>query len=130
MIQLQMITPQGLYLQQEVESVHVTTIEGETTILTNHMPIVAMLKVSPCVVTINKEKHYYSIGEGLLQFKDNKMNILTDSIEAQAEIDEQRAQAAKDRAMQRLSKISPDIDVARAQLALAKAMNRIKVKHY
>ena len=130
MIQLQMITPQGLYLQQEVESVHVTTIEGETTILTNHMPIVAMLKVSPCVVTINKEKHYYSIGEGLLQFKDNKMNILTDSIETQAEIDEQRAQAAKDRAMQRLSKISPDIDVARAQLALAKALNRIKVKHY
>lgn len=130
MIQLQMITPKGLYLKEEVESVHVTTIEGETTILTNHMPIVAMLKVSPCIVTINKEKHYYAIGEGLLQFKDNKMNILTDSIESQADIDEQRAQAAKDRAMQRLSKISPDIDVARAQLALAKAMNRIKVKRY
>ena len=130
MIQLQMITPQGLYLQQEVESVHVTTIEGETTILTNHMPIVAMLKVSPCIITMSKEKHYYAIGEGLLQFKDNKMNILTDSIESQAEIDELRAQAAKDRAMERLAKISPDTDVVRAQLALAKAMNRIKVKNY
>lgn len=130
MIQLQLITPKGLYLKEEVESVHVTTIEGETTILTNHMPIVAMLKVSPCIVTINKEKHYFAIGEGLLQFKDNHMNILTDSIEAQSDIDEERAQAAKDRAMQRLSKISPDIDVARAQLALAKAMNRIKVKHF
>ena len=58
------------------------------------------------------------------------MNILTDSIDSQAEIDEQRAQAAKDRAMERLAKISPDTDVARAQLALAKAMNRIKVKNY
>ena len=130
MIQLKMITPQGLYLQAEVESVHVTTIEGETTILPHHMPIVAMLKVSPCVITINKEKHIYAIGEGLMQFKNNRMNILTDSIESQEEIDEQRALEAKNRAMERLAKISPDIDVERAQLALAKAINRIHVKHY
>lgn len=130
MIQLKIITPQGLYLQKEVESVHVTTIEGETTILPNHMPIVAMLKVAPCIITAQKEKEYFAMGESLLQFKDNKMNILTDAIESQAEIDENRALAAKERAEERLNKMSSDLDVARAQLALSKAMNRIKVKHF
>lgn len=130
MIQLQIITPQGLYLKTEVESVHVTTIEGETTILSNHMPIVAMLKVAPCIITKNKEKENYAIGEGLLQMKNNRMNILTDTIESQQEIDEKRAQEAKQRAMERLAKISPDTDVERAQLALSKALNRIKVKHF
>ena len=46
------------------------------------------------------------------------------------EIDENRALAAKERAEERLNKMSSDLDVARAQLALSKAMNRIKVKHF
>ena len=48
MIKLKIITPLGLYKEGEVEAVHVTTVDGETTILSNHMPIVAMLKTCKC----------------------------------------------------------------------------------
>ena len=43
MIKIKIITPLGLYKEGEVGGVHVRTVEGETTILPNHMPIVAML---------------------------------------------------------------------------------------
>ena len=50
MIKLKIITPLGLYKEGEVEAVHVTTVDGETTILSNHMPIVAMLKTCKCTL--------------------------------------------------------------------------------
>lgn len=129
MIHVKIITPKGLYLECDAESVHVTTQEGETTILPNHMPMVAMLKISPCILTVQKETQIYAISEGLMQFQNNQMHILSDAVESQTEIDETRAQEAKSRAMERLAHINKDVEVERAQLALARALNRIEVKH-
>ena len=56
MIKLKIITPLGLYKEGEVEAVHVTTVDGETTILSNHMPIVAMLKTCKCTLSEHKEQ--------------------------------------------------------------------------
>ena len=43
MIALKIITPLGLYKECEVEAVNVKTVEGERTILSHHVPLVAML---------------------------------------------------------------------------------------
>ena len=43
MIKLKIITPLGFYKECEDASVHDATVDGETTILPNHMPIVSML---------------------------------------------------------------------------------------
>ena len=45
------------------------------------------------------------------------------------EIDEERAEAAKQRALTHLQSGNPNEDLKRAQVALEKAINRIKVKH-
>ena len=127
MITLKIITPIGLYKEGVVESVHVTTVEGETTILTDHMPIVAMLKTCKCTLQENGEKKEYALAGGLLQFSNNEMRILTDAIEGRAEIDIQRAEKAKKRAEERLRKKDSRTNIQRAEIALAKAMNRIRV---
>lgn len=127
MITLKIITPIGLYKEGVVESVHVTTVEGETTILTDHMPIVAMLKTCKCTLQEKGEKKDYALAGGLLQFNNNEMRILTDAIEGREEIDIKRAEQAKKRAEERLRKKDSRTNIQRAEISLAKAINRIRV---
>ena len=53
MIAFKVVTPKGEYLKQEVKSIHVKTVVGETTILPNHMPIFASLV--PCKLVLKNE---------------------------------------------------------------------------
>lgn len=126
MIKVKIITPIGLYMDEEVEAVNVRTVEGETTILSNHMPLVAMLATSKCSLKQNGVYKPYAISGGLLQFGNNEMRILTDAIEGKEEIDLERAKEARKRAEARLAK-TKDINIKRAEIALAKAINRIHI---
>ena len=127
MIQIKIITPLGLYTEEEIESINLKTVEGYRTILSNHIPLVAMLDTCKCTLKEKGNTHCYALAGGLLQINDNEMRILTDDIEGKEEIDIERAQRAKQRAEKRLLKSEEDIDLKRAEIALAKAINRIKI---
>lgn len=127
MLHIKIITPLGLYLECEGESIHVATVEGETTLLPNHMPLVAMLKPCRCVLRIDGKNEVYALSGGLLQLADNEARILTDAIEGRAEIDIERARRARERAEKRLAKKDDKTDLQRAEVALKKAINRIHV---
>lgn len=126
MIKLKIITPIGLYMDEEVEAVKVRTVEGEVTILSNHMPMVAMLVTSKCSLKQSGQFKPYAIAGGLMQFGNNEMRILSDAVEGKESIDIERAKRAKERAEARLAK-AEDINIKRAEIALAKAINRIQI---
>lgn len=127
MLSIKIITPLGLYVEQEVEAVHVKTVEGETTLLPNHIPLVAMLETCKLQLRSNGAYKDYALAGGMLHLLENKVMILTDAIEGHSEIDIERARRAVERAQQRLQKNDGNINIARAEVALAKAMNRIHV---
>lgn len=127
MLTVKIITPTGLYLERECEAVHTTTVEGEMTLLSHHIPIVAMLKTSKLSLKFNGEYKHYALAGGMLHLHDDHINILTDAIEGETEIDLKRAQAAKERAEKRLAKQDANTNIKRAEVALAKAINRIKI---
>ena len=127
MIALKIITPLGLYKECEVEAVNVKTVEGERTILSHHVPLVAMLATCRCSLKENGVYQDYALAGGLLQMSNNEMRILTDAIEGRAEIDIERAKRAKERAEKRLVKQDERTNIKRAEVALAKAINRINV---
>ena len=127
MIALKIITPLGLYKECEVEAVNVKTVEGERTILPHHVPLVAMLATCRCSLKENGVYQDYALAGGLLQMSNNEMRILTDAIEGRAEIDIERAKRAKERAEKRLPKQDERTNIKRAEVALAKAINRINV---
>ena len=127
MIALKIITPLGLYKECEVEAVNVKTVEGERTILSHHVPLVAMLATCRCSLKENGVYQDYALAGGLLQMSNNEMRILTDAIEGRAEIDIERAKSAKERAEKRLAKQDERTNIKRAEVALAKAINRINV---
>lgn len=127
MIKLKIITPLGLYKEGEVEAVHLRTVEGETTILPNHIPLVAMVDTCKCSLREKGVSVDYAMASGLLQFANNEMRILSDAVEGREEIDVERAKRAKQRAEQRLAKLDSKTNVKRAEVALAKAINRLRL---
>ncbi len=128
MMKVKIVTPQGLYNTYEVEKIHVTTSDGECALLSNHMPMVAMLQISPMILIIDKEDKIFAISGGILHLADNQAEILVDSIEGQEEIDLARANAAKERAQKRLEKRDANTSIRRAEVAMQRAVNRIHVK--
>lgn len=127
MIHIKIITPLGLYTERDVEAVNVRSVEGEMTLLPMHTPIVAMLETCKLQLMENGKYKDYALAGGMLHLKDDQLKILTDAIEGQAEIDIERARRAKERAERRLQKKDAHTNIKRAEVALAKAINRIKV---
>ncbi len=127
MIHIKIITPLGLYMERDVEAVRVRSVEGEMTILPMHTPLVAMLETCKLQLIENGQYQDYALAGGMLHLKDDQLNMLTDAIEGQSEIDIERAERAKQRAERRLQKKDSKTNIKRAEVALAKAINRIKV---
>jgi F-type H+-transporting ATPase subunit epsilon len=80
------------------------------------------------VIEINSVRYIYAIGGGIININENGIILLLDSIERSDEINLQRALDAKKRAEKRLSDLEDkNIDKNRAKLALARALNRIRL---
>ncbi len=127
MMQIRIVTPQGVYMEREIQEIHVTTVEGERTILSNHAPLFASLVACPLILRVDGDERYYAISGGLLQVGNNQVTILTDAIEGTDEIDIERARRALERAQQRIEKKDTNTNMRRSELALARAINRIRV---
>src|SRR5262249_35870279 len=68
----------------------------------------------------------YFVGGGFVEVADNQARVIADVGEPASEIDEQRAREAEERARARLKENKPDMDLARAEVALARALARIQ----
>ncbi len=126
-IHCRIVTPLGVYKEFDTDIINIVTLDGQQGILPNHMPLVTMLKISAMTTVEPEGRQEYAVAGGLFYFRDNKAEILTDAIENKADIDADRAEQAKNRAESRLASNDPEIDMKRAQVALSKALNRLKV---
>jgi F-type H+-transporting ATPase subunit epsilon len=79
--------------------------------------------------TAGSEKEVLSVTAGFAEVFKNKVSILVDAAERVTEIDAERARKAMERAKERLSRDRSDkeIDFARAEAALRRAVARLKV---
>ena len=125
---LAIISPKGVYLEKDVESLTVKLTSGYRTILSHHASLIGALDYAPMHFVENGKTHYFALHGGAISIKDNKVSLIVNAVEAKDEIDISRAKDAKKRAEERLAKKDSDInlDVKRAQLALARALARIK----
>jgi len=125
---LEIVTPERLVFSEQVDRLKATGIDGELGILAGHIPMVTPLKVAPLAFQAGKQRTTYAIQGGFLEVRADKVVVLADSAEKASDIDVDRARAAKERAERRLNNRSQDhTDFRRAELALQRAMNRIKV---
>ena len=79
---LEIVNPEKSFLSKEnVSEVVVPAYEGEMGILKNHISIISFLKPGLVKVfeTDSKEENYY-VEDGIIEFKNNCLSILTSNI--------------------------------------------------
>ena len=127
---LDIYTPYGHYLSDEIEFLSVSSEEYKLGILADHAEMISTVKI--CEIEIEKDglRNYYATSGGMIKVKNNQVDLILQTIESADEIDLERAKAAKERAERRLEeKPLETIAQTRARLALARANNRINIKN-
>ena len=125
-INLKIITHEKELFNEEVDGIYSRSVEGEFGILPDHQPFMSALDIGVTRAERNGEMEYFTTMGGIFQFKNNEALILTDLAERGCDIDVTRAKSAKERAEARIGSHEVEIDNVRAQIALAKAMARLK----
>jgi F-type H+-transporting ATPase subunit epsilon len=120
------VAPAGEVLNTEVEFILAPGAEGELGILANHSPLIANLVIGVVRYTQNGKVEKMAIGGGFLEVAQNKATILADTAELAESIDVARAEAAKERAEKRLGEKQAETDMIRAEVALKRAVTRLR----
>lgn len=127
------MTPDGRVYEQKGDFLIVTTTYAPMGILPNHVPVLATLKVDEVRFKHDGEQDRIAVNGGFIEFSNNVATIVADSAERQADIDVSRAQSAQERAKKAIEKAKAEKDpdtLARAEVALRRAINRINVANH
>ena len=125
-IRLDVVTPYGLVLSEDVDELTASGSEGEFGVLPGHVPFITTLKTGVLVSKKEGRMQYVFVSSGYAEVSFNKVVVLADSAERADDIDVERALAAKRRAEERL-KQAEKIDFARTTAAIERATIRIQV---
>lgn len=125
---LTIVTPDGKKITDEVEILNCFTSGGAVGILAGHLPMVAVLEINKLNYKKDGQSYDFAISGGILNVKENEVIVLAETFESADDIDLDRATKAKERAEERLNNPKEDTDIARAELALKRAINRLSLK--
>ena len=110
---LEIITAERQVYSDEVDMVIAPGIDGQLGILPQHAPLMTILKPGEMTVRKDGEDMYVAVAGGFMEVIGNKVSVLADACERSDEIDEERAQAAMERAQERLANSGSGMDLTR-----------------
>jgi len=126
-LQLQIVSADKSLVNETVDEVEIPGADGYFGVLPGHTPLLALLGAGEMWYRRGTEVHHLVIALGFAEVQPDAVTILAQIAERPDEIDVARAEAAKRRAEERLSKPMMDIDFERARLALLKSLIRLQV---
>ena len=124
---LEIITPRGIYFNEEVDSLTVKLSSGYRTLLKGHAPLIGSLAYAPMHFVKDGKIKEFALHGGAINVTKEKVSLVCNAIESKNEINKARALAAKERAEKRLKDKDPNVDIKRAQLALQRALVRLEL---
>ena len=78
---LEIVSPEKSFLKKDnVTEVVVPAFEGEMGILKDHISIISFLKPGIIKVNSGSEENSFYVDDGIVEFKDNSLSILTSNI--------------------------------------------------
>ena len=125
-IDLQIVTPTRLIVQERVDEVQVPGSEGYFGVLPGHTPLLATLAVGELWYRKGQEKTYLAIAGGFAEVLPDRVTILAQLAERAEDIDVERAESSRRRAEERLTQ-KADVDFERARAALLRSLTRLQV---
>jgi F-type H+-transporting ATPase subunit epsilon len=99
MIKFKIVTPERILLETEVDSVTLPTRMGEITVLKDHVPMVSSLSAGEVKYKIAGSESFFAVSGGFIEVRKNhEVVVLADTAEFGHEIDEKRAEEAREKA--------------------------------
>lgn len=126
-IHLEIVTAERVILSDDVDQINAPTKDGRVGILPRHAPLLTVLDVGELDIIKGGERTEYALSGGFMEVLPNRVTILADTVERADEIDEARAERARQRAEERVRQQQSDQDMALAEAELRRAMIRLKV---
>lgn len=132
-IQLQIVSPDKVVYEADIAMLIVRSTGGELGILPKHAPLVTGLVPHAMRVKMPEgDEQLIAVAGGFMEVTPEKISVLASAAEQPIDIDVNRAKQAYARAKDRIAKFhqgppaSEDIDFARAELALHRAIARLQ----
>jgi F-type H+-transporting ATPase subunit epsilon len=129
-IRLEVVTPNGAVVSEDVDIVNAPGYGGDFGVLANHAPFLSTIRIGLLTYEQGKKRENLMISGGFCEVSNNQITFLVESAEFGRSIDIDRAMRAKERAEKRLAKSAQHDDLinrTRAEAALQRALARMKV---
>ncbi len=127
-LKLEIVTPEAKIFSDDVDMVTLTGVEGEMGIYPHHVPLMTQLVAGEIIARKGEDTIFLAVGDGFVQVTGDRVAILTDMAIRAENIDEARAEEARQRAEARLAEKITNEEAAHIQAALAHASIQLKIK--
>ncbi|MGN0595574.1 MAG: F0F1 ATP synthase subunit epsilon [Hominimerdicola sp.] len=124
---LDIVASDHVFYSGECDELVFPGLDGSFGILANHEPMITCLNSGEMKYRVGDKWYYASVSEGFVEIMPKFVTILADTVERPEEIDIKRAEAAKQRAEERLRQKQSIKQYYHTQAALNRAMARLKL---
>ena len=128
-LRLLIVTPQGPMFSEDVDDGHAARASpARLGIYPDHVPLITQLIPGEIIVEQGGRERFLAVGGGLVDITASQVSILTDMAVAAENIDEARAEEARQRAAARLAEKLSDEEIASVNAALVRSLAQLQVK--
>jgi F-type H+-transporting ATPase subunit epsilon len=120
-LHLEIITPERVAYNEQVDSVVLPGREGEFGVLPQHVPFLAALHPGELRVVQGGTLHHLAVGRGVAEVTPTRVRVLTETALREEEIDVAQVEEALERAKKALEAASDGSEEARALMATIQA---------
>jgi len=127
-LKLEIVTPDAVVYSEDVEMVTLQGVEGQMGIYPQHVRLMTQLVPGEMIVHKGGRDDFLAVGEGLVEITNDRVAIVTDMAVAAENIDEARAEEARQRATARLQEKLSSQDLASVNATLTRSLAQLSVK--
>lgn len=124
---LEIVTPDGLEFDGQVESLLVHTDDGDMEILAGHADLLATVAIGRARIRVDGVNRFASAAGGFLTVRGGEVKLVATTFEFAEDIDLNRAKAAAEAARKSLETARDEGAERIAKAKLARALNRINI---
>jgi F-type H+-transporting ATPase subunit epsilon len=125
--QLEIVTPEKMVVRDNAESIQIPGLNGYLGILPGHAPLITELGAGEISYSTKGQSHSFSVAWGFAEVLQDRVTVLAETVERADEIDVARAQRALARAEELLKSAQDETDFAHATAKMRAAQARIEV---
>ena len=126
-IKLEIVTPEKIVVNEDVDEVVLPGIEGEFGVLYGHIPFLTALKVGVLTYKKDGKEEHLAVSWGYVEVAGDSVKVLAETAEKATEIDVNRAKLAREAAEKILTAGKEDQEHEEAKVKLEKAVIRVQV---